>query len=116
MKCAVICKITLDRGGECVKVGVIEGKPDEGIIMWLITYQNKTCSGEEKFYQYVFGSTCPGTSYIASYLKHAGLAKGESWDILVLAQDLVDGKEVAMVDGNVYSLWEDTYLGVLPMY
>lgn len=84
--------------------------------MWLITYQNETCNGDEKFYQHVFGWTCPDTSYIACYLKHAGLAKGESWDIRVLAQDLVDGKEVAMIDGNVYSLWEEPHLGVLPMY
>lgn len=84
--------------------------------MWLITYQNEKCNGHERFYKQVFGWTCPDTSYIASYLKQAGLVKGESWDIRVLAQELVDGKEVAMVDGNVYSLWEEPHLGVLPMY
>lgn len=33
LKCAVICKITLDRSEGCVKVGVIEGKPNEEKVM-----------------------------------------------------------------------------------
>lgn len=83
--------------------------------MWILTFEVPEEYGQYGAYHQFSWCVKPDVTYLACYLKHAGLIKGESWDIRQAAEILWEG-ELVNLYGKVFKLWEQQHPGQLEMY
>lgn len=84
--------------------------------MWILTYEVNDYNQYGEYFQHAWFGAKPDVTYLASYLKYAGICTyEESWFIREQAQKLHDG-EIITSGIKQYRLWEQERLGAIPMY